>query len=165
MAESSPDYAHLALPALRAYRRTLIEEEERVSYWRRILQARLDLLNAGDVAGTRANAESLRRLLTGDRIDRGRQVLLNALPVDDFPPLPELNALWAQDPDPGDSAHTTRLVAELAVAERQLSDYRNALHRRLSMATGELIIRYRRSPLDCLTALPELPEQTPPSGA
>ena len=37
-----PHFAHLALDALRAYRQELLAEERRVSYWRRILQARLD---------------------------------------------------------------------------------------------------------------------------
>lgn len=34
--------AHLDLDALREYRQELITEESRVSYWRRILQARID---------------------------------------------------------------------------------------------------------------------------
>ena len=42
--ERSTDFAHLSLTALRAYRRTLTHEESRVSYWRRLIQARLDVL-------------------------------------------------------------------------------------------------------------------------
>ena len=40
----SEAYAHLSVEGLREYRRALSEEEHRVSYWRRILQARLDLV-------------------------------------------------------------------------------------------------------------------------
>ena len=39
-------------------------------------------------------------------------------------------------------------------AELQLSAYRNALHRRLELATGELIARYHEDPSLCLCALP-----------
>jgi hypothetical protein len=45
-------------------------------------------------------------------------------------------------------------VQRLAVAERQLSEYRQALHRRIGDATSELIARYREEPNLCLTALP-----------
>ncbi|HMC68705.1 MAG TPA: hypothetical protein VKJ07_06080, partial [Mycobacteriales bacterium] len=44
--ERSPDFAHLSLDGLRKYRLALSDEESRVSYWRRIIQARLDLVRA-----------------------------------------------------------------------------------------------------------------------
>lgn len=161
--QRSPDFASLDLPALRSYRRSLIAEEHRISYWRRILQARLDLLGAGGTAAIGGNALSLQRLLAHDRIDQGRQALLDVLPAEGIPPLPELDELWAQDPEPGDDEHTSRLLADLSKAERQLSAYRSALHRRLAAATGELMARYRESPGDCLSALPEVPAQAAPS--
>ena len=43
----SEAYAHLSVDGLREYRRALTDEEHRVSYWRRILQARLDVVEAG----------------------------------------------------------------------------------------------------------------------
>lgn len=160
----SADFAHLDLPALRSYRRALIEEEERVSYWRRILQGRLDLLGKGSLAAAGGNAVSLRRLLATRGVNHGRQALLDVLPVHDIPPLPQLDQLWAQDPAPGDHEHISRLLTDLSKAERQLSAYRTALHRRLSAATGELMARYRESPRDCLSALPEIPDQAAPPG-
>src|SRR4051812_45469887 len=45
--ERSDDFVHLSLGRLRSYRQALAEEENRVSYWRRIVQARLDLVRAG----------------------------------------------------------------------------------------------------------------------
>ena len=43
----SGEYAHLTLDALRSYRAALQTEEGKVSYWRRILQARLDVVRGG----------------------------------------------------------------------------------------------------------------------
>ena len=41
------------LNRLRIYRRTLLDEELRASYWRRLLQARRDLLRADSDPGDR----------------------------------------------------------------------------------------------------------------
>lgn len=160
----SLDFAHFDLVALRSYRRALIEEESRVSYWRRILHARLDVLGSRTTSVVNGNDKSLQHLLAAEQIDEGRKALLTMLPLEGIPPLPELNQLWAENPAPGDEEHTSRLLEDLSKAERQLSAYRSALHRRLSVATGELIARYRESPKDCLSALPQVPAQAgPPS--
>ena len=44
--ERDPQFAHLDLAGLRDFRSTLTHEESRVSYWRRIIQARLDIVNS-----------------------------------------------------------------------------------------------------------------------
>ena len=150
--ERSPEFAHLTLEGLRAYRRALNTEEGRVSYWRRIIQARLDLLRAGTV-GT-ADVEHLRPVLTDRRVASGRTALVSVMPIDDIPPLPSLAELWDRRVEAGDMAAEAELDHDLAVAERRLSDYRQALHRRIADATGELIARYREQPALCLTALP-----------
>src|SRR3712207_3044016 len=83
----SADYAHLSIDALREYRRALSAEEGKVSYWRRILQARLDVVAAG--AGAKElDQEHLRPVLTSERVGAGRQALVEILPIDDIPPLP-----------------------------------------------------------------------------
>ncbi|MBW3648456.1 MAG: hypothetical protein KY440_11925 [Actinobacteria bacterium] len=146
------DYAHLSVDALREYRRALTAEENKVSYWRRILQARLDVVQAG--SGRDLVQEHLRPLLTSERVGAGRQALVEVLPVDDIPPLPSLGELWDRRVDPGDAAQQEGLEQDLRLAEAQLSSYRNALHRRIGEATGELIARYREQPSLCLTALP-----------
>jgi hypothetical protein len=151
--ERSADFAHLTLDGLRAYRRALTTEEGRVSYWRRIIQARLDLVRAAE-GGTVATPENLRGVFAEARIDSGRRALLLIVPVDDIPPLPDLVELWAREPRMGDDEHNHRLAHDLARAESQLSAYRSALHRRLAGATGELIARYREEPTLCLSALP-----------
>src|SRR4051812_43599963 len=72
--ERSPEYAHLSLEALRAHRQELVTDESRVSYWRRILQGRLDVLRAGE--GTGPDVEALRPLLTESRFGAGRRALV-----------------------------------------------------------------------------------------
>lgn len=148
----NPDYAHLSIDALREYRRALTAEEGKVSYWRRILQARLDVVQAG--SGRELDQEHLRPVLTSERVGAGRRALIEVLPVDDIPPLPSLAELWDRAVDPSDVEGQAALTQDLRVAEAQLSAYRNALHRRIGDATGELIARYREQPSLCLTALP-----------
>ncbi|MDT7572686.1 MAG: hypothetical protein QOE05_2860 [Actinomycetota bacterium] len=150
--ECSPQFAHLSLDALRDYRRTLTSEEDQVSYWRRIIQARLDVLRAGTL-GT-ADGEHLRPVLTSDRIANSRTALVSVVPADEIPPLPNLAELWDRRVAPDDEQGQVELDHDLALAERQLSEYRAALHRNIADATGELIARYREQPALCLTALP-----------
>ena len=149
----SSAFAHLSLEALREYRRSLGEEEGKVSYWRRILQARLDVVEAG--SGSRpVDAAALRPLLSSERVGAGRRALTEVLALDDVPPLPSLGELWDRQVSPSDRAGTDALGNDLRLAEAQLSAYRSALHRRIGEATGELIARYRQQPALCLSALP-----------
>ena len=151
--ERSAEFAHLPLLGLRQYRKALTQEENRVSYWRRIIQARLDVVRTlGNADGP--DLDALRPVLGSDRVGAARTALLDIVPVDDIPPLPNLEALWDRDPHPGDEAFNATLIADLSHAEQQLSAYRAALHRRLGAATGELIARYREEPALCLSALP-----------
>jgi hypothetical protein len=144
------EHAHLSLEELREYRKVLSAEESRVSYWRRILQARLDLL----LAGADADGDTLRPVLTDRRVGAGRRALVEITPVDDIPPLPDLAELWDRVVDLQDAEAVASLTEDLSAAERQLSEYRTALHRRIGAATGELIARYREEPTLCLSALP-----------
>jgi hypothetical protein len=151
--ERSPEFAHLSVDELRAYRATLTTEEGRVSYWRRIIQARLDLMGAADSIENPV-VDNLRSVFSEQRYRSGRTAILSIQPVDDMPPLPDLADLWACEPRPDDPSHNARLAHGLTTAEAQLSAYRTALHRRLAAATSELIARYREEPLQCMSALP-----------
>lgn len=151
--QRSAAFAHLDLPGLRHYRRTLATEENRVSYWRRLVQARLDLLTASS-AGTPPGLEAIRDVLSDRHLTQSRTVLIELLPADDLPPLPDLAGLWSRLVDPRDTPAVNRQIRDLTKAERQLSAYRAALHRRIAAATAELIARYREDPLLCLSALP-----------
>ncbi len=149
-AERSAVHAHLTLDGLREYRRALTAEESNVSYWRRIIQARHDVVRAGsDLVSA-----NLKPVLAEARVGAGRQALVDIIAFDDVPPLPDLAGLWERQVDPSDSDAIAALESQLDAAEHQLSQYRNALHERLGAATSELIARYRDEPGLCLTALP-----------
>lgn len=144
---------HLSLDGLRAYRTALATEEDRVSYWRRIIQARLDTIRL--VEGVRTvDADTLNPILSSTRIGRGRSALVRVVPIDDIPPLPDLERLWEAVHDANGPQEQERLELDLERAEHDLSAYRQALHGRMATACEELIARYRECPLDCLSALP-----------
>ncbi len=136
---------------MRAYRNSLLIEEVRVSYWRRILQARRDLLRAGSPVGDHA---TLRAVLTEDRNRTGRRMILTLHPEAGMAILPGLPLLWASLIDLEDDGASAELFAALGEAESVLSSYRSALHRRLNRATADLIARYHEDPRLCLVALP-----------
>ncbi|MDX6285951.1 MAG: hypothetical protein QOG53_1436 [Frankiales bacterium] len=154
--ERGDEFAHLSLERLRTYRQTLADEENRVSYWRRIVQARLDLVRAGHSADV-AHASNLRAVLSKSNGSSHRTALVTVVPVDDMPPLPDLVALWERDARPDDQEYTAVLERDLDKAERDLSEYRTALHERIAAATNELIARYRETPNLALCALPSVP--------
>lgn len=151
--ERDAAFAHLDLPALRHYRSVLTAEEGRVSYWRRIIQARLDLVQAS-TDGNTPEVNRLRGLFAEGRLPTSRTALVEVLPVDDMPPLPDLAQLWARSVESLTRTGRQALIRDLIKAERQLSAYRSALHRRLAAATGELIARYHDEPALCLSVLP-----------
>ena len=146
------EFSHLTLAGLREYRTTLTDEEGRVSYWRRVLQARLDLVRA--FAGGAAPADNLRDVLSGLSVWSSRGALATFVGDVDLPALPNLAELWSRDPRRGDVEHNAVLEAELAIAEEQLSSYRAILHEQLTAATEDLIARYHDEPTLCLIALP-----------
>lgn len=142
----------LTLEELRAYRRRLAHEEERVSYWRRLLHARIDVLEAQAHQERALTIEELVRVLGDTGSGRGRTALVSVHAADPLPDLPVLEEIWVTDIDPNDKAAVTEAVDRLRTAERQLTDYRRALHERLDTATEELIGRYRVEPTSALVA-------------
>lgn len=143
-----PELAHMDLKRLRTYRRTLLSEELRASYWRRLLQARRDLLRMDVAPGDRL---ALTEALTEARGTANRQAILSLHPDGGMPVLPHLPDLWASVATETDDA---TLFARLASAESVLSSYREALHRRLDRATADLVARYHEDPRQCFVALP-----------
>lgn len=152
--ERSIHFDHLALDELRAYRNDLTDEETRVSYWRRVLQARIDIVRGG-TALTQQGA--LHRLLSTETVQAGRTSLIRLVPSVGLPPLPDLGELWTLHPVGGDSAADAELLLRLQAAEVQLSAYRKSLHVRIDEATAELIARYRERPALAIRALPLTP--------
>jgi len=161
--QRNSEFDHLSLEELRSYRTALAAEEGRVSYWRRIMQARLDVVRA---TSDGCNAvDNLRDVLADVRVTTTRAALVEMVadPNGELIDLPDLSALWTREVDFGDPVATEALILALEEAETQLSDYRTALHKRIAAATTELIARYREEPTLCLIALPQLPEQRFPS--
>ncbi|MCU1675935.1 MAG: hypothetical protein JWM93_693 [Frankiales bacterium] len=143
----------LSLHELREYRRRLGIEEQRVSYWRRLVQARLDLAAAGR-SGQPLGPKQIVAALGESYRPGGHNAFTPIESYDDLPPLPDLATLWATPLVPHGSDADSGTIAALAEAEMMLSTYRNALHRRLDTATGELIRRYKVNPALCLEVLP-----------
>ena len=148
-------YDQMSLQDLRSARAELSEEETKVSYWRRIIQARLDLVRLDRVDAD--PVADLRRVLTDANSSRQRLAYIDARPVDDVPPLPDLAEIWGRFVDPDDAEEVARLDRDLDAAERELSAYRRELHGRIDGITDELIARYREQPLLALQILPEDP--------
>lgn len=148
--QASPDLAHLDLSALREYRAALNEEEERVSYWRRLVQARMDILDASSKSLDELTPETLVRALGETGTGSRRAALLRIHSNDELPDLPGLAEVWAAPVDPHDMVAVGAAMSSLREVEKTLSTYRRALHERLAEATGELISRYKKDPTLCL---------------
>jgi hypothetical protein len=129
----------LSLSDLRAYRDTLRAEADRVSYWRRVTHGRIDVLTARSEADTGS----------GQR----RRGLLSIEAADPLPDLPILDDLWSAAMDADDERAVDDSLRSLRLAERQLNEYRDALHRRVDEATAELLERYRADPARALDLL------------
>lgn len=157
--ERDASFDHLSLDDLRRTRADLADEETRVSYWRRIIQARLDVVRS-DISESTQVAD-LTRVLTEARASHRRVANLSVFPVGDIPPLPDLAEVWARQANPADPLALQRLIDDLERAERELSFFRVELHRNIDAVTTELIARYREQPLLALQILPHDPLQGP----
>ena len=152
-ATSGPDaWAELTLEDLRLYRRRVAEEEEKVSYWRRLVHARIDVLEAEAHHERPLRLDELIRVLGDTGTGRTRNALVSVRAADDLPELPILADMWVTELDPNDTSAVSAAIARLRQAEVQLTDYRRALHERLDEATSELIARYRDNPGSALVA-------------
>ena len=155
MTPETADLAGLDLPGLRAYRQRLEAEEDRASYWRRLVHARLDVLAAEAASDHTLTLTELVRVLGDTGTGRTRQALVSVRPADPLPQLPDLAQMWVTDIDTDDPEQVADAVDRLTRAERQLTAYRSALHERIDEATAELIARYREDPLAALALIPE----------
>lgn len=152
LADPPPAWADLSLPELREYRRRLTDEEEKISYWRRLVHARIDVLEAESRHERPLRLEELIRVLGDTGTGRARTALVKVRAADDLPELPVLADMWVTEIDPDDPAAIAEAIRRLREAERALTDYRRALHQRLDASTVELIARYRENPRSALAA-------------
>lgn len=149
-AVASPHLAEVDLPGLRAYRERLRAEEERISYWRRLIHARVDLIRAGSLVEGTLDVDALARVLGDTGAGRGRAALHRVHAAEPLPDLPDAEAVWLT---PTDEAEVAEALERLDNAERDLTAYRRALHDRIDEATAELIVRYRAEPSLALDVL------------
>jgi hypothetical protein len=131
------------LSAIRMLRESLRAEERRVSYWRRLVQGRIDLVRAG-LAGKTPTLDDLaapnRRIPAGYRSPAAVELLDGAKPS----PLHTAERIW-QSPVPWtDETELSVLERRLVELETELSAYRHLLHDQIDASTGELIERYQR---------------------
>ncbi len=152
LTDPPPAWADLALPELRAYRRGLTDEEEKVSYWRRLVHARIDVLEAESRHERPLRLEELIRVLGDTGTGRARTALVRVSAAEDLPELPVLADMWVTEIDPDDPVAIAEAINGLREAERKLTEYRKALHLRLDASTVELIARYRENPSSALAA-------------
>ena len=149
---SADAWADLSLDDLRLYRRRLAEEEEKVSYWRRLVHARIDVLEAEAHHERPLRLDELIRVLGDTGTGRTRTALVEVRAADDLPELPVLADMWVTEVDPDDPVAIAEAITGLREAERKLTEYRKALHLRLDASTVELIARYRENPSSALAA-------------
>ena len=148
--EPSPHLQELSLSQLRAYRERLRAEEERTSYWRRLVHARIDLLEATGTTDGSLTLDDLVRALGDTGNGQVRHALHRVRAADPLPDLPALDEVWIA---PTDEAGRADAVRRLQQAEAQLTGYRAALHERIDEATADLIVRYRQDPASVLSGL------------
>lgn len=146
------DVESLTLDEVRARRKALTARECHVSYWRRIIQARLDLLEQG-VVKHGASGEGLKRVLAQRMGVNNRLGILSVQPQG-AQPLSGLDHLWHRSIT-ADETDLAELDADLHDAERELSQYRSELHQQIDAATAELIRRYRDNPTLVASVLPQ----------
>jgi len=151
----SEDLAGLDLAALRDYRQRLSAEEDKVSYWRRLAHARIDVLEADSHTKSHLSFDDLVRVLGDTGTGHSRRALVRVNAAEPLPDLPELTEMWATEVDTHDAAELADALDRVRAAERQLTEYRRALHERIDEATRELILRYRANPSAALAAIPE----------
>lgn len=153
-APEARDPATLTLAELREYRRRLTAEEDRVSYWRRLAHARIDVLEAGAHSEGNLSFDDLVRVLGDTGTGQTRRALVGVRAAEPLPDLPELSQMWATEVDPHDAEQVADALRRVRAAEQQLTAYRSALHRRIDEASAELIDRYRQDPALALALLP-----------
>jgi hypothetical protein len=138
------------LGELRARRKALREEERQVSYWRRLVQGRLDLARAA-LAGDEPSVE---RLAAAEHHGApGRNGGPNRSPsfarfvngIQDRR-LASLAATWDTPIPWGDPKRLREAEHQLVQVEAELSRRRRELHQRIDACTAELVERYRSDP-------------------
>ena len=102
----------------------------------------------------------LRMALAETRVGNGRGALVDIMPIDDVPPLPDLAGLWAREADP-ERPSVGASLSSVTCPSPSCSCRPTGPPCTADSAgtTGELIARYREDPRLALTALPIPPDE------
>lgn len=143
-----PAFDALTVQDLRRWRLEATHEETLVSYWRRLIQGRLDVLTEHATLGRPVTPEDLAGLLSRHPVtSRGKITDIGATPtgVPDVPGFTAraLTGLWNQVPT---LDKIPAVVAQLQDAEHALGEYRTRLHALLDESAKELAHRYQDDP-------------------
>lgn len=113
-----------------------------MSYWRRLFQARLDMLTEMPTVQTSDLEGVLQDTFAAPR----RWQAMGVHPPDTESSMPEAQALWGKVVDLRDDEQRAAYSQLLLTMERSLSGTRRALHEQIAAVTSELITRYRTNP-------------------
>jgi hypothetical protein len=136
------------LDDLRTLRESLREEEQRVSYWRQLVQGRLDLVRTA-LDGGHPSADDLARLAAARPREGARRrspAATRLALVGLVSPLAGLEELWDAPIAWDDPPALRRVERGLVEVEAKLSAYRRALHERIDDSTAQLVDHYQRDP-------------------
>jgi hypothetical protein len=136
------------LDDLRTLRESLREEEQRVSYWRQLVQGRLDLVRTA-LDGGHPTADDLARLAAARPREGARRrspAATRLALVGLVSPLAGLEDLWDAPIAWDDPPALRRVERGLVEVEAKLSAYRRALHERIDDCTAQLVDHYQRDP-------------------
>jgi len=146
----------MPLAELRRYRQVLRGEENKASYWRRVLFGRIDLLRkvtalgTGEPHGLPVVSDELALALQDTVTGHSHHALMRIGPATDLPELPGLAELWAQDADPSNPVEVAEALTALDDATGRVTEYRGQILLRIDAATTELVARYKDDPDACL---------------
>jgi hypothetical protein len=149
--DRDPVFERLTLAELRVVRQVLVDEVERVAYWRRVLGVQAGAARVR--RPPRTPVKEMSRALS----DAGRSPQrMSQVPGGPAEPktLPDLVALYACAMDPQSEAAGDGLASSLADADTSLADYGTELQDRVERVTTQIIVRYRESPDLALLLLP-----------
>jgi hypothetical protein len=132
-----------SLDELLADRSGLREREEQLSYWRRVVQGRLDLLTAR-IEGR--DAMSLSEVLAGDEPCGTRLQHSSVRHLEPMPEIATADRAWEIASCSDDPAAVRHAASRLRMAEQWLSEQRAVVLRDLDAATAQLARRLHDDP-------------------
>jgi len=146
------ELAELSMSDLLTHRAHLRSREGQLSYWRRVVQGRHDVLCLV-VSGKPVSTARIADSLASEVRPTGRSS--SHVPLEHTEPLTELSGMdqaWERSCRGDDTALAADTLRRLALAERWLTDERLCLHVELDATTAELTRRAAADPAEYLAA-------------